>query len=160
MQRLPHRPIRRDHGAMPTNLTRRKDTERPDRWNVYLGDVGVGGIGRRAGVPIHVDQWEWSCGFYPLSNRGISAGGTAETFEQARNAFAAAWLALEPKIEETDYAENRRQRAWTAWKYQMHDANLPLPTQLASGHARCFCGVEIDNRGMDGHVAAAHLEMQ
>jgi hypothetical protein len=42
----------------------------------------------------------------------------------------------------------------------MHDASRPLPTQLTSGRARCFCGVEIDNRGMDGHVAAAHLEMQ
>jgi hypothetical protein len=141
------------------NLTCRRDPERSDCWNVFFGDVGAGEIGRRAGVPIDVDQWEWSCGFYPLSNRGISAGGTAETFEQARDAFAVAWVDLQPRIEETDYAEHRRQRAWTAWKYAMHDASLPLPTRLTSGRARCFCGVEIDNRGMDGHVAAAHLEM-
>jgi hypothetical protein len=69
-----------------------------------------------APVPIHVDQWEWSCGFYPVSCRGISAGGTAGSFEQARDAFAAAWVELEPRIKETDYAENWRQRAWTAWK--------------------------------------------
>gem|GEM_PF-5311547 len=31
-------------------LTRRKDTERPDCWHIYFGDVGVGAIGRRAGV--------------------------------------------------------------------------------------------------------------
>jgi|SRR5665213_492421 len=129
-------------------LTRRKDTERPDCWNVYFGDVGVGAIGRRAGVPLHVDQWEWSCGFYPLSLRGVSVGGMAQSFEQARDAFGAAWLELQPRIEETDYAENRRQRAWTAWKYTMHDASLPPPTQLASGRAQCFCGVEIDNKGL------------
>ena len=69
-------------------LTRRRYPERPDCWGVYFGDVGVGAIGRRAGVPLHVDQWEWSCGFYPASYRGISAGGTAQSFEQARDAFA------------------------------------------------------------------------
>jgi hypothetical protein len=54
----------------------------------------------------------------------------------------------------------RNQRAWTAWKYAMHAASLPLPTQLQSGRARCFCGRAIDIRGVDGHVTAAHLEMQ
>ena len=42
----------------------------------------------------------------------------------------------------------------------MHDASLPLPTQLASGRARCFCGTEINNKGLADHVVAAHLEMQ
>jgi hypothetical protein len=141
-------------------LTRRKDTERPDWWDVYFGDVGVGAIGRCAGVPLHVDQWEWSCGFYPLSRRGISAGGTAQSFEQAREAFGAAWARLQPKITEADYIENRRQRAWTAWKYAMSDAGLPLPTQRTSGRAQCFCGIEIDNKGLGDHIVAVHLEMQ
>jgi hypothetical protein len=42
----------------------------------------------------------------------------------------------------------------------MHDASLPPPTQLVSGRARCFCGVEIDNKGISDHVAAVPLEMQ
>jgi|GEM_PF-4207117 len=42
----------------------------------------------------------------------------------------------------------------------MHDVSLPPSTQLASGRAQCFCGVEIDNKGLSDHVAAAHLEMQ
>jgi hypothetical protein len=42
----------------------------------------------------------------------------------------------------------------------MHDASLPLPTQRASGRARCFYGVEIDNEGLSDHVVGAHLEMQ
>ncbi|HEX3876376.1 MAG TPA: hypothetical protein VHW24_05285 [Bryobacteraceae bacterium] len=41
----------------------------------------------------------------------------------------------------------------------MHDAGLPLPTQLTSGRSKCFCGAEIDIAGMQAHVAAAHLEM-
>jgi hypothetical protein len=134
-------------------LTRRKDPHRADRWNVYFGDISVGAIGRCAGVPLHVDQWEWSCGLQPNT-----AGGTAETFEAAREAFAAAWAKLEPGITPDDYAAHRRQRAFTEWKYAMHDAGLPLPTQLTSGRSKCFCGAGIDIAGVDSHVAAAHLE--
>jgi hypothetical protein len=43
-------------------LTRRRDPHRPDRWDIYFGDVAVGSIGRCAGVPVHVDQWEWAVG--------------------------------------------------------------------------------------------------
>jgi hypothetical protein len=44
-------------------LTRRRYPERPDRWHVYYGDVHVGTIAIRAGVPVDVDQWGWDCGF-------------------------------------------------------------------------------------------------
>jgi hypothetical protein len=32
-------------------LTRRRDPHRPDRWKIYFGDVCIGDIGPRAGVP-------------------------------------------------------------------------------------------------------------
>jgi hypothetical protein len=35
-----------------------------------------------------------------------------------------------------------------------------MPTQKASGRSQCFCGAEIDIKGADDHVVAAHLEMQ
>jgi hypothetical protein len=136
-------------------LTRRKDPHRPDRWDVYFGDIAVGSIGRCAGVPVHVDQWEWGCGLATVSRRGVSADGTAASFEEARDAFGLAWARLEPLITQEDYDAHRRQRAWTAWKYAMHDARLPLPTQLTCGQSKCFCGA-----GVASHVAAAHLEMQ
>jgi hypothetical protein len=53
-------------------------------WRVFYGDVCVGTIGLRAGVPTDVDQWSWSCGYFPLSHRGRRAEGTAMTFAQAR----------------------------------------------------------------------------
>jgi hypothetical protein len=140
-------------------LTRRKDLYRSDRWDIYFGDVAVGSIGRCAGVPVHVDQWEWGCGLATVSRRGVSANGTSASFEDARDAFGAAWAKLEPLITPEDYDAHRRQRAWTAWKYAMHDARLPLPTQLTSGHSNCFCGAGIDIAGVASHVAAAHLEM-
>jgi hypothetical protein len=98
-------------------LTLRKDPDRPDRWVVYFGDISVGSIGRCAGVPGHVDQFEWGCGFPPASNRGIAAGGTAATFEQAREAFGAAWARLEARLALEDFDAYRRQGAWTTWKY-------------------------------------------
>jgi hypothetical protein len=40
-----------------TTLTRHKD---PPIWRVYLNEIG-----KRAGVPLHVDQWEWIAAFRP-----------------------------------------------------------------------------------------------
>jgi integrase len=51
-------------------LTRRRSPDRPDCWKVYYGDVRVGTIAVRAGVPVDVDQWGWQCGFYPPSHQG------------------------------------------------------------------------------------------
>jgi hypothetical protein len=141
-------------------LTRRKYPERPDCWHVYSGDVHVGTIVRRAGVPVHVDQWEWRCGFDPRSHRGVRTSGTAADFEGARVAFETGWTELQPRILESDYHEHRRQRAGTAWKYAMWAAGCLMPTQKATGRSRYFCGAEIDIKGADDHVVAAHLEMQ
>jgi hypothetical protein len=47
-----------------TELTRRRMNDRKvDVWHVYFGDVQVGSIGMRSGVPNDVDQWSWTCGF-------------------------------------------------------------------------------------------------
>jgi ATPase MipZ len=46
---------------------------------------------------------------------------------------------------------------WTAWKYAMHDAGCRMPTQCASGVARCFCGATMDIQGTATHVYAAHM---
>jgi hypothetical protein len=103
-------------------LTRRRSPERSDCWHVYYGDVQVGTNAARAGVPVDVDQWGWQCGFYPPSHNGRHCDGTAETFERARAEFEVAWREYLPKCTEADFAEYRRQEAWTAWKYAMWDA--------------------------------------
>jgi hypothetical protein len=84
--------------AMPA-LTRRRSLERSDCWHIYYGDVRVGTIAARAGVPVDVDQWGWQCGLYPPSHHGRHTEGTAETFEQARAEFEAAWK---------EYSQNAR----------------------------------------------------
>ena len=117
---------------MPT-LTRRRYPERHDCWHVYYGDVHVGTIAIRAGVPVDVDQWGGDCGFYPRSHHGLHVQGTAETFEQARADFEAAWREYLPKCSQADFEECRRQCARTSWKYAMWDNGCRMPTQSTDG---------------------------
>ena len=136
-------------------LTRRRDPDRRDCWRVFYGDVCIGTIARRAGVPNDVDQWEWSCGLYPGTCPG-GTGGTAATFEAARAGFEAAWHTFLPTRSEADFQAWRDQRDWTAWKYEMRDRGLKLPTQFADGRSRCFCGAAIDIPTCQLHVREAH----
>jgi hypothetical protein len=138
-------------------LTRRRSTEdREECWHIYYGDVRVGTIGIRRGVPVNVHQWGWRCGFYLLSQVGHSFEGTAAAFETARAEFEAAWQEYLPLCTEGDFEAYRRQEAWTAWKYAMREAHLSLPTQSSNGQARCFCGAVIDISGTDKHLYEAH----
>jgi hypothetical protein len=137
-------------------LTRRRDPDR-ECWHVYYGDVRVGTIAERAGVPVDVDQWGWDCGFYPLSHQGVREDGTAADSETARAEFAAAWERYLPHCSEADFGAYRRQEAWTAWKHAMWDAGCRIPTQSTSGQARCFCGSTIDLQGTEDHVYSAHM---
>jgi hypothetical protein len=139
-------------------LTRRRYPERQDCWHVYYGDVHVGTIALRSGCPIDVDQWSWSCGFYLGVEPGEHQDGTAVDFEQARADFEAAWLRILPALTETDLQAWRDERDSTAWKYSMRDAGMQMPTQLASGRSRCFCGSEIDIKGVDAHILSAHRD--
>ncbi|MHC2279979.1 hypothetical protein ACVME8_006622 [Bradyrhizobium diazoefficiens] len=125
---------------------------------IYFGDVCVGSIGRRAGVPSSAPQWAWTCGFHPGTRPGEQRSGVAETFDGARAAFQAAWQELSATRTEAHYEAWRCQRDWTAWKDRMHRMALPLPTQRPDGVARCLCGEVVSNRTVDSHILAAHRQ--
>jgi hypothetical protein len=149
--------------AQPTpdspTLTRRRDRKaRGEAWRIFYGDIHVGSIAERSGNPVGTDQWSWRCGFYPGSNPGEASYGTAASFDAARIAFEAAWSVFLAKRTEADFQEHRRHRASEAWKRAMWDAGCRLPTRVADGHSRCFCGAEIDLTSMDEHIYAAHIE--
>jgi hypothetical protein len=138
-------------------LTRRREPEaHQEVWHVYYGDVQVGSIGERAGIPVDVDQWGWCCGFYPGVEPDGHQDGTARTFKTARAAFRKAWRELLPSLTEANFEEWRDQRDWTAWKYQMHDCGCRMPTQNPHGRSCCFCGERISIASMAPHVYAAH----
>lgn len=90
--------------GMPTLTRRRQHDRHQECWQIYFGDVCVGTIGERAGVPVEVDQWGWHCGFAPAIDGGLRAGGTAASLEQARAAFA---TALECFLNRTGLSDDR-----------------------------------------------------
>jgi hypothetical protein len=142
---------------MPT-LTRRRSTDtHRETWHVYYGDLRVGTIGERAGVPVDVDQWGWSCGFYPGLEPGQHQDGSAETFELARTAFEDAWERLMPKIPDGAFEQYQRSRAFHRWKECMWKQGMPLPTQMASGRSQCYCGAKIDCQTVGPHITAEHM---
>ena len=84
-------PSSRFNGGMPA-LTRRRDHDRREEcWLIYYGDVHVGTIAVRSGIPHDQAPWGWRCGFYPGSEPGEFTSGTGTTFEQARADFEKAW---------------------------------------------------------------------
>src|ERR1700729_559883 len=96
--------------GMPSLTRRRSDNPHQVTWHVYYADVHVGTIGERAGVPVDVDQWSWSCGFTPGLNPGQHRYGTAPSFEEARTGFEADWKALLPEIPVGAFEEYRHDR--------------------------------------------------
>jgi hypothetical protein len=137
---------------MPALSRRRSDDSHREVWLVYFGDVRVGTIGERAGVPVDVDQWQWSCGFYPGSEPGEHRYGTAPDFFTARREFEIAWREFSAEKTEADYQAWRDQRDWTARKYAMWARGEKQPSQIPDSTMRCACGVRFDS-----HVLAQNL---
>jgi hypothetical protein len=138
-------------------LTRLRHPERPDCWQIMYGDVQIGMIAIQPGMPSSAPQWRWDLGFYPPSHQGRSNGGYAPSLEQARTDFETAWRGYLAQCTDADFAEYRRHRAWTQWKYAMRDLGCKLPTQVPELRSRCLCCAAI---GFDceEHVYASHME--
>jgi hypothetical protein len=94
-----------------SELTRRRDTTRNEEtWLIFLDDVHIGTIGRRAGVPTDAEQWGWRCGIPSESQRGACTEGTAADFPEARSQFDAAWRKLRPNYTDADFTDYCRAR--------------------------------------------------
>ena len=136
-------------------LTRRRYSERPDCWHVYYGDVQVGTIAIRAGVPFAAKQWGWTCSFYPGSEPRDHLSGTAASFEQARAGFEAAWQSFSAKRTEADYQAWRDSRDWHARKYAMWERGELLPSQKPNSMMRCPCGETFDSHDPAGSLRSS-----
>ncbi|UPK31164.1 hypothetical protein [Bradyrhizobium sp. 195] len=133
-------------------LTRRSDNH--NGWQIYFGDVRIGQIGRRSGVPGHTDQWGWILGFHPGMRSQLT--GSASSFEEAREQFEAAWSKLAPTLTEDQFESWRQDRDFQAWKRRMWDTDCRMPTQNQDGRSRCFCGETITIDHIEAHIQAAH----
>jgi len=135
-------------------LTRRRDKDRhQESWRVYYGDVCVGWIGERAGVPVDVEQWGWNCGFYPGLAPGQHSYGVAEDFMTARAGFEADWNRLLPTLPESAFEDYRRNRDFKAEIRAKRARGEKLDTEFPSSMMRCACGVRFDS-----HVPAQTQE--
>jgi hypothetical protein len=130
-------------------LTRRRTSDRRDCWHVYYGDVHVGTIAIRTGIPHDEDPWGWDCGFYPGSHPGEHQSGTAPTFDQARAEFEDAWRVFLLKRTEADFQAWRDAKDWTARKYAMWAAGEKLPSQKPSSMMTCPCGEVFDSHRLE-----------
>jgi hypothetical protein len=108
-------------------LTRRQSPDRADCWHIYFGDIHVGTLAKSNSIPNAEPKWQWLCGFYPGSEPGEQRGGTEATFDEAREAFGAAWRVLSATRTEANYQTWRDQRDWTARKYAMRDRGKQVP---------------------------------
>jgi hypothetical protein len=132
-------------------LIRRRYPERQDCRHVYYGDVHVGTIAIRAGIPFDEDPWGWTVGFYPGAEGHQDSDGTAATFDQARADFEVAWNDLLPTLTEADFDRWREARDWTARKYVMWDGEK-FPSQKPSSLMRCPCGEVFDSHLLEHTV--------
>ena len=111
-------------------LTRRRDHDgREECWLIYFGDVHVGTIAVRSGIPHDQAPWGWRCGFYPGSEPGECTSGTAATFDQALADFAQAWQVFSAKRTSADFQAWRDQRDWTTEKYRRFDRGERMPAE-------------------------------
>lgn len=143
---------------MPALTRRRIDDLRQETWQIYFGDVPIGTIGTRAGAPIHVDQWGWSCGFYPGLHPGRHKYGTAGTFEQARTDFQAAWTEMLPAIPEGAFAEWRLYRDRRDEMTAKRARGEKLASEIHSSMMRCVCGAVFDSwKPAESYPHRAHI---
>jgi hypothetical protein len=73
----------------------------------------------RTGNPHDTEPWEWRCGFYPGSRPGECSSGTADTFDEARAGFEAAWRVFLSNRIEADFQALRNVRTWPAMPRQL-----------------------------------------
>jgi hypothetical protein len=89
----------------------------------------------------------------PGCHPGECTNGTAETFDQARADFEAAWQVFLSKRTEADFQTWRDDRDWTARKYALWDAGKKLeppnyePGKPCSRFRKCPCGDVFDMHG-------------
>jgi hypothetical protein len=147
---------------MPELTRRRSPDAREECWHIYFGDVRVGTIRIRSGIPYDEDPWGWSCGFYPGSYPGEYLYGTAPDFDQARAGFEEAWRIFSAKRTEADFQAWRDQRDRTAAKYAAWERREKLPSQMPSSLMRCPCGETFDSHRLEQtllhvpHITATH----
>jgi hypothetical protein len=94
-----------------SKLSRRRSKDSPqESRQIFYGDVPVGWIGVRSGVPTKAHQWGWKCGFYPGMEAGQHRDGSATSFKLARRHFLSVWRQILPTLDGAAFEAYRQGR--------------------------------------------------
>lgn len=93
-------------------LTWPDDNHHTEDWSISYGDIGVGRIMRHPGT--QKEFWRWSAGFQPGRHPRDNKTGTADSFEQASDAWKKAWAEYLPECTEAQFEEYR---IWDRFRY-------------------------------------------
>lgn len=113
-----------------TTLTRRLDKHRPDCWRIHWTDVCVGWVALHATVG-GASEWSWRVTMYPGSNPGEGYGGSASTFDEAREKFMPAWLKFANSRTPQDFQDWRDHDRMIAEKYARFDRGDRSPPDFS-----------------------------
>lgn len=138
---------------MPELSRRRSPDDRHDCWHIFYDGVHVGTIAPRIGIAPDQPPWGWQCGFYPGCHPGEHSNGSADSFDQARERFEAAWRVCLANRTPADFQEWREQQAWTERKYAMWARGERMPTQTPSSRMTCPCGEGFDSHRLEDNLA-------
>jgi hypothetical protein len=138
---------------MPAPTRRRSNDPHRESWSIFYGDVRIGTIGKRVGVPIEVDQWGWSLGFRPRTRTASIRLGC--NLRPARAVFEAEWAALRPQIPAGAFEEYRRDSQHRGEIRAILARGERLPSETPSSLMRCVCGVTFDSHKPSEAMTAA-----
>ncbi len=91
---------------------------------------------------------------------GQHRDGSAATFKGARAAFLFAWRQVLQSLGKANFEAYRREHAFQKWRHRMWSEGLKMPTQLASGRSKCFCGAAINLENTEQHVCKKHMDLK
>jgi hypothetical protein len=67
---------------------------------------------------------------------------------------------LLPLLQPADFEAYRRNQAFHKWRHRTWSEGLKMPTQLASGRSKCFCGAVINLENTEQHVYTLHMDLK
>jgi len=126
---------------------------------IFYGDVRLGTIAKRIGIPNDQPRWGWSCGFYPGSDPGDCTNGSAATFLRAISRLPGASVC---QSDRGDFQERDQQES-TERKYTMRTQGERMPSQKPTSLIRCTCAQVFDTHRLEEtvihvpHITAARV---
>ncbi len=145
---------------MPSLIRRRSNDIPQNSWRIFYGDVPVGWIGIRSGGRLTLLNWAGVAASILAWSRDSIATDRPLHSKGRGQLFLFAWRQVLPHLGEANFEAYRREHAFHKWRHRMWSEGLKMPTQLASGRSKCFCGAAINLKNTEQHVYKKHMDLK